>query len=115
MNTSGILINNYIRTTFRRMIKQPGYALINVAGLTSGIMVFLLIYAYIAREYSYDSSWKDADRIHRVNAALNFGGRLDKIALSSFNISESMKTRFPEVEAATLIFKTNVTNTETGI
>ena len=115
MNTSGILINNYIRTTFRRMIKQPGYALINVAGLTSGIMVFLLIYAYIAREYSYDSSWKDAGRIHRVNAALNFGGRLDKIALSSFNISESMKTRFPEVEAATLIFKTNVTNTETGI
>ena len=115
MNTSGILINNYIRTTFRRMIKQPGYALINVAGLTSGIMVFLLIYAYIAREYSYDSSWKDAGRIHRVNAALNFGGRLDKIALSSFNISESMKTRFPEMEAATLIFKTNVTNTETGI
>lgn len=115
MKTLGILSVNYLQTTIRRMVKQPGYALINMAGLTSGIMVFLLIFSYVAREYSYDTGWKDAARIHRVNAALSFSGKLDAVALSSFNIAEAMKTRFPEVEASTLIFKTNVTNNENGI
>ncbi|KAF0128648.1 MAG: putative FtsX-related transmembrane transport protein [Bacteroidetes bacterium] len=115
MKNNLILFQNYIKTTFRRMVKQPGYTLINMVGLTSGIMVFLLIFSYVAREYSYDNSWKDSEKIHRINVSLNFNGRMDPIALTSYNIAQSMKTAFPEVEASTMIFKTNVTNSETGV
>ena len=110
-----ILPRNYLQTTFRRMLKQPGYALINMIGLTSGIMVFLLIFSYVTREYSFDKAWTGADRIYRISGTLNFNGRTDQFALSSYNIGQSMKTAFPEVEASTMIFKTNISSSETGI
>jgi putative ABC transport system permease protein len=110
-----ILFLNYLQTTIRKMIKQPTYALINMVGLTSGIMVFLLIFAYVVKEYSYDRDWKNHELIYRISGSLNFNGRLDHFALSSYNMAQAMKTDFPEVDAATMIFRTSFNEDQIGI
>ncbi|MDP3461739.1 MAG: ABC transporter permease [Bacteroidales bacterium] len=115
MNKYGELIANYVRLAFRRMIRQPSYALINLVGLSTGLMVFLLIMTYIVREYDYDRCWKDYEKIYRINATLDFNGRVDHFAMSSYNIVQSMKHDFPEVEAATMILRTSSSDDQTGI
>lgn len=115
MNSSGILFYNYLKTTMRKMVKQPTYAVINLIGLTVGLVVFLLIFSYVAQEYSYDRKWRDHQQLYRLNASLNFNGRMDHFALSSYNMAQAMKTDFPEVEAATMIFRTSFSDDQTGI
>jgi putative ABC transport system permease protein len=97
------------------MMKQPTYALINLIGLTAGIMVFLLIFSYVVQEHAYDRQWKSFNQIYRINASLNFNGRIDHFALSSYNVAQAMKTDFPEVEAATMIFRTHFNDDQIGI
>lgn len=115
MKHQRILFQHFLHLAFRRMVKQPTYALINIIGLSAGIMIFLLIFTYLLREYNYDRAWTDHRKIYRINATLAFNGREDQFALSSYNIAQSMKTEFPEIEAATLIFRTNLSDDRVGI
>jgi putative ABC transport system permease protein len=115
MKAGSSLTIDYIRLAFRRMTKQPVYALINLVGLSAGLMVFILILLFMVREYSYDRCWTDYNRIHRIHATLDFNGRVDHFALSSYNMAQSMKTEFPEVEAATMIFRTSFNDDNIGI
>ncbi|MDV7395555.1 hypothetical protein RZS08_29475, partial [Arthrospira platensis SPKY1] len=92
MNSFGILFYNYLKTTIRKMVKQPTYAVINLIGLTVGLVVFLLIFSYVTQEYSYDRKWRDHQQLYRLNASLNFNGRMDHFALSSYNMAQAMKT-----------------------
>lgn len=67
------------------MLKQKGFSLINVSGLTIGIACSLLILLYIQDELRYDRFHKDADRIFRVG----FSGVLQGVQ------KKSVETGFP--------------------
>ncbi len=95
---------HYIKTIFRSMRRQGIYSLINLSGLTVGIVAFTLIYIYLQREYSYDRCWHEHQKIYRLNQSLSFGDRMDHFALSSYNMGQAMKHDYPEIEAATMIY-----------
>ncbi len=61
----------FLRLALRNLAKRKGYSVINILGLTAGLLSFFLIVEYVAFERSYDSFHEGSDKIYRV--AFNWG------------------------------------------
>ena len=53
------------KIAFRNLWKNKGYAFINILGLSIGMMSCILIFIFIRHQLSFDSSYKNNDRIYR--------------------------------------------------
>jgi putative ABC transport system permease protein len=60
------MFKNYLIVSFRNIIKHKGYAFINIAGLTIGLAVFILVASFVNFHANFDSFHRDADRIYSV-------------------------------------------------
>jgi putative ABC transport system permease protein len=56
----------FFRLALRNLSKRKFYTLLNILGLSVGLVSFLLILEYVAFERSYDSFHTNADKIYRV-------------------------------------------------
>lgn len=60
------MILNYLKSALRNFLRYKGFALINIASLTIGIVGCLLIGLFVADELAYDKDIPDGDRIYRI-------------------------------------------------
>ena len=65
------MIRNYFKTAWRNLLKNKFYSAINIAGLTLGLCVGILILLWVQDELSFDSFHKKGDDIYKVEI---FGG-----------------------------------------
>ena len=65
-NNRKAMFKNYFKISYRNMLRYKAYAGINIAGLSIGIACFLLIFAYVQDELSYDRYHEHANEIYRV-------------------------------------------------
>lgn len=66
------MFKNYMVVAMRQIRRHPGFAFINLAGLTLGMACSLLILGYVYTEFSYDRFHTELDRTFRVNWDFNF-------------------------------------------
>ena len=64
------MLKNYITIALRTIRKNPGYAGVNIFGLTLGITSFLLILLVIQFELNFDQFHRDSERMVRINNEL---------------------------------------------
>lgn len=95
------MFKNHIKIAWRSLKKQPFFTFLNTFGLAIGISGALLIALYIYDELSFDKMFADADRIHRVNADIKFGGEDRKFAVTPAPMAETIDNDFSEVELTT--------------
>ncbi len=95
------MFTNHLKTAFRNMLKHRGYTFINIAGLSVGIAVCLLIFLWVRDELAYDRFHANAGRIHRALWEARFGDNEWKIALVPVPLAGALKSEFPEVEETT--------------
>jgi len=98
------MIKNYLKTAFRSLLKNKGFTIINVLGLTLGIATCLLIVFYVLDELSYDKFNENADRVYRVNNDIKFGGSENSFATAPAPAAMTLKADFPEIQQAARIF-----------
>lgn len=79
----GHMFSNYLKITLRNLYREKLYALINIFGLTMGIVCCLLLSLYVMGELSYDRHNSKADRIYRIVNEYSFSGNATPAALSS--------------------------------
>lgn len=60
------MLQNYFRLALRHLLKNRTYAAINIAGLAVGVAACLLIFRLVHYELSFNSTFKNADRIGRI-------------------------------------------------
>jgi ABC-type antimicrobial peptide transport system permease subunit len=60
------MIKNYLKTCFRNLVKNKAHSFINIAGLSIGMAVAILIGLWIWDEVSFDKYHKNYDRIAQV-------------------------------------------------
>src|ERR1700709_2152649 len=65
------MLRNYIKTAWRNLLKNKFYSLINIAGLTAGLAIGILILLWVQDELSFDSFHKQTANIYRIEL---FGG-----------------------------------------
>ncbi len=99
------MFKNYLKIGFRNLLKHRVFTLINIGGMTIGMICFILISLYIQYELSYDEHHEKGDRIYRVSQIQkgnNFRGT-DRFALAPMPLVPALKELFPEVQSATTL------------
>jgi len=100
------MLKNYIKIAVRSILKQKGYTIINVGGLTLGLSVCLLIYLYVKEEVSFDKQHSNTENVYRLLRIGNLNGEPYKIAVTSSPFAEALINDFPqEVESTTRILR----------
>ena len=110
------MIKNYLKIAWRNLMKNKIFSFINVFGLTIGLTSFILIALYIFDELTFDRFHKNAENIYRVvEDRTTPEGKEAKIAAVGYQISERLKSDFPEIKKAVrlVVFgRTNISTTE---
>ncbi len=92
------MFKNHLKIAWRSLRKQPFFTFLNTFGLAVGMAGGLLICLYIYDELSFDSMFSDADRIHRINADIKFGGAAVESAETPAPMAAAIKNDFPQIE-----------------
>jgi putative ABC transport system permease protein len=99
------MLKNYLRTAFRNLWRHRGFSLLNIIGLTIGMVAFFLIFLYVRFELSYESMFSKADRIYRVVADIKTPTETINASVPAWAVPMHMRTEFQEVETATRVLK----------
>ena len=92
------MIRNYIKTAWRSIRKNKLYTLINLIGLTTGIVSCMLIGLYIWNELSFDKFHTKADRIAKVYMEYQFSGTSVKTDVTGTKVGPQFQRTFPQIE-----------------
>jgi putative ABC transport system permease protein len=89
------MLKNYFNIAVRALLKNKLYSFINIAGLSAGICVSILILIFVAHEFSFDRFHKNGDRIYRAEKTFSRDGRHSLYANPQFG--PAMKEIDPHV------------------
>ena len=92
------MLTNYLTIAFRNLSKNRLFTLLNIGGLSTGLVVAMLIGLYVRDECSFDQFNEKAERIFRVNFDVRFGGVEDAVAVASPPMGPTLVRDFPAVE-----------------
>lgn len=110
------MIRYYFLLFVRNVKRQKLFSIINLLGLTAGIVSTLLIYLYVQHELSYDRFHANADNIYRINQTFIWGEHDDnQFASLGPGVAYAIHTDVPEAKAVTRIHPAGeylVTNAE---
>ncbi len=98
LNSNTNMFSNYLRIAIRHLLRQPGYAALNILGLTLGIVSSLVILLYLNQELSFDNYHKDADLIYRISTHFEEAdGKKDHWSSTQMPLGPTVKETFGEV------------------
>lgn len=103
-----MLIGSYLKIAFRSLLVSKLTSLINILGLSIGLLVCLVVYLFIDYESSFDKQYRDYDRVYRVQTTYtvvgqNTTGHSAKLAPAA---SEAVKDGVSGLEAVARIYST---------
>lgn len=78
---------------------------VNVIGLTIGLGLCLLLFAYIAHELSYDKHFVDSKRIVRVLNIWTEGNNAEVYPICTRKAYTEVPAQIPEIEASTQLYR----------
>ena len=98
------MFRNYLRITYRNILRHKGYSVINILGLAVGMTACVLILLYVQDELGYDRFASRHDRIYRLVMSIKTVDRKETLTARSPTAWGWMLTEaFPEVEDFTRI------------
>lgn len=93
------MLLNILKITYRQLIRQGTYTIINIAGLSISLAACLLIALFVSGELSYDRFHEKGDRVFRLTPKINYpNGTTSKRAVSSPPFAVFLHNDFPEFE-----------------
>jgi putative ABC transport system permease protein len=66
------MLTNYLLLAFRNIVRQRGYALVNMFGLAIGLASALFILLYVRDELTFDTMHPNAENTYRMGYVLTF-------------------------------------------
>lgn len=96
------MIRNYLKITFRNIMRNKIFAAINILGLSVSLACCLLLFLYTSKQLSYDEH--HGKRIMRITSDLSLkDGQVMKLGSSSVPIAPVVEAEIPEVTKAVRI------------
>ena len=93
------MLKNYVLLFVRNLRRQKLFSIINLLGLTVSIASTLVIYLYVAHEFSYDSFHPHSDRLYRVNQTFIWSENpTSQFSRTGPGVAHALKEELPEVE-----------------
>ena len=97
------MLRNYFKTAIRNIFRYKGFALINIASLTIGILGCLVIGLFVWDEKQYDRWIAEGDQVYRIyeerteNTAVTHNACVPPVFASFLN------RQYPEVDTTARI------------
>jgi len=104
------MFKNYIKIAVRNLIKNKSNTIINVGGLTLGVVCALVIFLVIQFDLSFDTWHEDADRIYRVVRYENEFGNDDYNRGGPYPLAEAIRSDISGIDKVTIV-DNNTSNT----
>ena len=91
------MLRNYLKIAFRNLLRNKFYSLINIAGLSIGMAVAILIFSYVRYEYSFDRFHSKFDQIYRVVQSVRLHDREFTRSFTGGVLASALKEEIPEI------------------
>src|SRR6187402_233245 len=95
------MLKNYLKTSFRNLLRHKSYTFINVLGLTVGLVTSIFILLWIVDELSFDRFHSNSDRIFKVLVNNTYpDGKIETYPATPAKLKDVIVQEIPEVELA---------------
>lgn len=108
------MLRNLLKISFRTILKDKTYSILNITGLTIGITCSLFLLMYILHEVSYDRYHTNAPNIYRVISNIKETDNAFTWAVAQIPLAEELRDNYPEVKNAVRFFGTGRTLYKNG-
>lgn len=98
------MFKNYLNVALRNLKRQKAYSLINIIGLSIGIMACIVIVLYVQNESSYEKFYPDSENIYRVVTHYETANGAEKLAVTPSRVTQVSLNEVPETKLATIVF-----------
>jgi putative ABC transport system permease protein len=88
------MIKNYLKTAWRNLIKNKVNSFINIAGLSVGMAVAILIGLWIWDELSFDQYHQNYNRIAQVEQNLKNNGNIDTWGATPYPLANELRKNY---------------------
>ncbi|MBS1529020.1 MAG: ABC transporter permease, partial [Bacteroidetes bacterium] len=95
------MFRNYLKTAWRNLLKNKFYSVINIAGLTLGLAIGILILLWVQDELSFDTFHRNAKNIYRLDIQGGTGATKQIFEFGVAPIAKMAKEQLPEVKDET--------------
>ncbi|PKP17707.1 MAG: hypothetical protein CVU06_12865, partial [Bacteroidetes bacterium HGW-Bacteroidetes-22] len=68
------MFKSYLKTTWRNLTRNKFYAIINIAGLSIGILTAIFLLLFVQDELTYDKHNEKYKRIYRLESHFDIAG-----------------------------------------
>lgn len=92
------MIRNYLKQTWRSLLKNKTYSILNIAGLAAGLTCFAFIALWVNDELGFDKFNKNYNRIVRLISTAKTETGISESAVSSAPMAKALKNDYAEVE-----------------
>ena len=90
------MFKNYLKTAWRNLIKNPSHSFINVAGLSVGMTVAMLIGLWIWSEFSFDKNFGNYNRIVQVMQTETHNGQMGTGKGNVIPLAMELRQKYPQ-------------------
>jgi putative ABC transport system permease protein len=102
------MLKNYLLLAIKNCRKQKMFSLINVLGLTVGIVCCLMIFLFILNEFSYDKFHQNGENIYRVMRRTEKDGAFKDIVYVAPPYAKALLNDYPHaIQSAVRVFPDN--------
>ncbi len=91
------MFKNFLKVALRNLWKNKAFSAINIAGLSVGLAVCLLIVLYVKDELSYDKYNAHSENIYRIDADISFNGTQFTSAASQAPLAPTLMKDYPQI------------------
>ncbi|MGK7393973.1 MAG: ABC transporter permease [Candidatus Cyclobacteriaceae bacterium M3_2C_046] len=92
------MLKHNLRVAYRNLIRHPGYAFMNILGLTVGLTTFILIALYIQYEFSFDKFHQHYDDIYQVHTKAHLSNGDQYWHSTPYPLGAALENEFSEIQ-----------------
>ncbi len=101
------MIRNYLLVTFRNLLKNKIFTIINIAGLGIALSVCIVAFFNHMFNYEFDRTHKNFNKIYRVTCFRDMQGREQEYGIVPATLGIEIKKEIPGIEKAARLIRTS--------
>jgi putative ABC transport system permease protein len=94
------MLQNYLKTAVRSLMRNGLYSTINIIGLSIGLACTMLIVLYVKDELSFDRFFANSDRTYRIlNQSMDPMGNVHRMGITGYFQGPHFAARVPAIQS----------------
>ncbi len=92
------MLTNFLVSAYRNLMRSRVFTLVNILGLSIGILSTILVLLYVTDELAFDKHHAKHPRIYRIISNFHINGKQDLFAITAHSLAPTLKQEFSDVE-----------------